>query len=140
VVLFADEIGAELRAMRAGFLTRHLYRTYSGYVLSQFRLMKKGYDADGQFKAKHAMHLIRLLHSGIHALTEGEIRVDVAEHRDELLAIRRGDVPFEGIEKRALELDRVFQEAFTRTTLPEKPDTDRVNRFLIAARRRRAAQ
>ena len=135
-VLFTNETGDELRAMRASFLSRHLYRTYSGYVLSQFRLMQKGYDTDGHFKPKHAMHLIRLLHSGIHALTEGEIRVDVAEHRDELLAIRRGEVAFEDVRKRAIELDRVFQDVFSRTALPEKPDTARANRFLIAARRR----
>jgi hypothetical protein len=102
--------------------------------------MKKGYDETGAFKPKHAMHLIRLLHSGIHALTEGQIRVDVAEHRDELLAIRAGKVGFDEVRDRALELDRQFQEAFTRTALPEKPDTDRVNRFLIAARRRRAGE
>src|SRR5262245_51335549 len=139
-VLFTDETGAELRAMGGSFLSRHLYRTYSGYVLSQFRLMKRGYDADGHFKPKHAMHLIRLLHSGIQALTEGEIRVNVAEHRAELLSIRRGEVPFDDVQKHALELDRVFQDAFTRTKLPEKPDTDRANRFLIAARRRRASE
>jgi predicted nucleotidyltransferase len=136
-VLFADETGEELRRMRTCFLSRHLYRTYSGYVLSQFRLMKRGFDTDGHFKPKHAMHLIRLLHSGIHALGEGEIRVDVAEHREELLAIRHGKVPFEDVRKRALELDRHFQEAFAKTTLPEKPDTERVNMFLIGARRRR---
>jgi predicted nucleotidyltransferase len=135
-VLHTDETGTELRALRGAFLSRHLYKTYSGYVLSQFRLMKKGCDATGAFKAKHAMHLIRLLHSGIHALTEGEIRVDVAEHRDELMAIRAGKLGFDEVRARALELDRQFQEAFTRTALPEKPDTDRVNRFLIAARRR----
>ena len=77
------------------------------------------------FKAKHAMHLIRLLHSGIHALRDGDIRVDVGEHRDELLAIRRGEVPFAAVEARALELDRAFREAFATTTLPEKPDTAR---------------
>lgn len=135
-VLFADETGDELRRVRSCFLSRHLYRTYSGYVLSQFRLMRRGYEADGHFKPKHAMHLIRLLHSGIHALTEGEIRVDVAEHRHELLAIRHGQVPFDDVQARAIELDRLFQEAFARTTLPEKPETDRVNQFLIAARRR----
>lgn len=135
-VLHADETGTELRGIRTAFLSRHLYRTYSGYVLSQFRLMKKGFATDRRYKPKHAMHLIRLLHSGIHALREGEIRVDVAEHRDELLAIRAGAVPFEAVEARALELDRVFQEAFSGTKLPERPDTDRVNRFLIAARRR----
>jgi len=98
--------------------------------------MKKDHEADGHFKPKHAMHLIRLLHSGIHALTEGEIRVDVAEHRDELLAIRLGKMAFEDVQKRALELDKLFQEAFANTTLPEKPDTERVNRFLLAARRK----
>ncbi|MDY3561639.1 nucleotidyltransferase domain-containing protein [Gemmata sp. JC673] len=137
VVLHADETGEELRRVRTAFLSKHLYRTYSGYVLSQFRLMKKGFAADRRYKPKHAMHLIRLLHSGIHALRNGDIRVDVAEHRDELLTIRKGDVPFEAVEARALELDRVFQEAFAATTLPERPDTDRANRFLIAARRRR---
>jgi predicted nucleotidyltransferase len=136
-VLFTDETGDELRRMRTSFLSRHLYRTYSGYVLSQFRLMKRGYDADSRFKPKHAMHLIRLLHSGIHALSEGEIRVDVAEHREELLAIRHCKVPFDEVQKRALELDRLFQEAFAKTALPEKPDTERANRFLIAARQRR---
>jgi predicted nucleotidyltransferase len=136
VVLFADETGEELRRIRNCFLSRYLYRTYSGYVLSQFCLMKRGYDADGHFKTKHAMHLIRLLHSGIHALTAGEIRVDAAEHRAELLAIRHGTVAFEQVEQRALELDRVFQEAFAKTSLPEKPDKERANRFLIAARRR----
>jgi len=137
-VLHADETGTELRAIRGAFLSRHLYRTYSGYVLSQFRLMKRGFATNRRYKPKHAMHLIRLLHSGIHALREGDIRVDVGEHRDELLAIRRGEVPFEAVEARALELDRVFREAFATTTLPEKPDTERANRFLIAARRRSA--
>jgi predicted nucleotidyltransferase len=135
-VLHTDDTGVGLRHLRGAFLSRHLYKTYSGYVLSQFRLMKKGYDETGAFKPKHAMHLIRLLHSGIHALADGQIRVDVAEHRDELLAIRAGKLNFDEVRNRALELDRQFQEAFTRTKLPAKPDTDRVNRFLIAARRR----
>jgi predicted nucleotidyltransferase len=140
VVQFADKTGEELREMRSCFLSRHLYRTYSGYVLSQFRLMQKSLEASGRFKAKHAMHLIRLLYSGIHALSEGEIRVDVAEHRDELLAIRDGKVPFEDVRKRALKLSSVFQDEFARTSLPERPDTERVNRFLVAARRRRAEE
>src|SRR5205814_10621330 len=35
VVLFTNEIGDELRGMRNCFLSKHLYRTYCGYVLSQ---------------------------------------------------------------------------------------------------------
>jgi predicted nucleotidyltransferase len=140
VVSFADETGADLRRVRDAFLSRHLYRTYSGYVLSQFKLMEKGHAARGTFKAKHAMHLLRLLHSGIHALRTGEVRVDVGEHREELLAVRRGERSFAEVKTRALELDREFRQAFARTRLPERPDADRANRFLIAARRRRAAE
>ena len=136
-VLHSDETGDELRAIRTAFVSKHLYRTYSGYVLSQFRLMRRGFATDRRYKPQHAMHLIRLLHSGVHALRDGEIRVDVSEHRAELLAIRGGGVPFEEVEARALELDRVFQRAFETTTLPERPDADRANQFLIAARRRR---
>jgi hypothetical protein len=137
LVEHATPLGTELRAMRACFLSKLVFQTYSGYVLSQFKLMKREFDATGTFKPKHAMHLIRLLHSGIHAVADGEIRVDVGEHRDELMAIRQGKVSFDEVQKRALDLDRQFQDAFARTTLPEKPDTDRANRFLIAARRRR---
>ena len=67
-VLHADEVALRLREMRQLFLTRYLYKTYSGYVLSQFRRMANAYAKTGKYKTKHAMHLIRLLHSGIEAL------------------------------------------------------------------------
>jgi uncharacterized protein len=136
MVLHATDLGRELRGMRDAFLSRHLYKTYSGYVLSQFRLMKRNHEKKGTYKAKHAMHLIRLLTSGIHALRTGEILVDVGAHRDELLNIKSGALSFEEVRTRALELDQVFQQAFAATQLPERPDYDRVNRFLIKARRR----
>ena len=98
--------------------------------------MQRGHERAGTFKAKHAMHLIRLLYSGIHALRTGDILVDVGEHRDELLRIRRGEWTFPQVRERALALNAEFQAAAATTALPERPDYDRVNRFLIAARRR----
>ena len=136
MVLTADETADELRRMRGAFLSKHLYKTYSGYVLSQFRRMANAHAKKGTYKAKHAMHLIRLLHSGIGVLQTGEIRIDVGQHREELLAIRGGGLSFEEVKRRALELDRQFEEAFERTSLPDQPDFERVDRFLIAARRR----
>ena len=61
-----EVMGQELRTMRDAFLSKHLYKTYSGYVLSQFRRLRNSLDKKGTFKVKHAMHLIRLLWSGIH--------------------------------------------------------------------------
>jgi predicted nucleotidyltransferase len=136
LVLHADEAAQRLRAMREVFLTRYLYKTYSGYVLSQFRRMANAHAKTGKYKVKHAMHLIRLLYSGIEALRSGEIRIDVGEHREELLAIKSGALTFEQARDRALELDRAFQEAYRQTTLPERPDYQRVDKFLIWARRR----
>jgi hypothetical protein len=135
-VLHADVTGQELRSIRRAFLSRYLFKTYSGYVLSQFRLMKDGYAKKGAYRAKHAMHLIRLLYSGIHAVRTGEILVDVGEHRNQLLDIRGGSWQFDDVRRLALELNDRFQMQFASTCLPERPEYDRVNRFLIAARRR----
>jgi len=121
--------------MRQAFLSKYIYKTYSGYVLSQFRRMANAYERTGKFKRKHAMHLIRLLHCGITALRSGDIQIEMSEHRDELLAIRDGRFEFEEVRRRALALDREFQAAFAESKLPEQPDFERVDAFLVRARR-----
>lgn len=137
LVLEAHEIARELRALRRVFLSRHIYKTYSGYVLSQFRRMAATFRNTGEFKPKHAMHLIRLLHSGIAALETGEILIDVSPWREKLLAIKRGEWSFEEVERAALQLEVSFQAAYAATSLPEQPDVAAVNDFLIRARRSR---
>ena len=134
LVLFANELGEELISLRRCFLSRRLIATYSGYSQSQFALMERKARAGEPYRAKHAMHLIRLLHSGLHAARTGEILVDVGEHRDELLAIRRGERSWDEVAARRAELDAEFRAAFDDSVLPELPDFDRVNEFLIQAR------
>jgi len=137
-VLFKTEIADELIAIRRCFLSKYIYRTYRGYVASQMRKMENALRRTGKFKAKHAMHLIRLLHSGTAALRTGEVRVDVAEHRDELLAIRRNEFSFEQIIKRAEQIGRELDKAYETTCLPDAPDYARANRFLVGIRQRMA--
>ena len=57
------------------------------------------------------------------------------EYRDKLLAIRRGDVPWDEVEHWRLALHRELDQALHSTTLPEHPDYQRANSFLIRARR-----
>jgi uncharacterized protein len=135
LVLHSTPLSDELRSMRSAFLSQHLFKTYSGYVLSQFRRMTTSARTGSDYKPKHAMHLIRLLHSGIHALKTGEILVDVSPRREELLHIKSGSLPFEEVKRLALDLEREFQAAFAETHLPEQPDFAHVNEFLIRARR-----
>jgi predicted nucleotidyltransferase len=134
-VLVATPLAQELRSLREAFLSQHLFKTYSGYVLSQFRRMEAAIRTGGRYKPKHAMHLVRLLYCGIHALKTGEILVDISARREELLRIKRGDLPFAEVKRQALELEREFQVAYETTNLPEQPDFVRVNEFLLKARR-----
>ena len=136
-VLFCDEIGRRLMGIRDVFLSKYLYQTYSGYVLSQFRKMKKEHEKGREHRPKHACHLIRLLYSGIAALQGQGILVDAGAHREELLRIKRGEIDFHTVYTRAVELDAEFQRAYEQTSLPERPDVEKADRFLIEARRSR---
>jgi hypothetical protein len=133
----ATPIAQELLAMRESFVTKLVYQTYNGYVMSQFKKMQADLRNQGEVKWKHVMHLLRLLLSGVTALRDGFVPVRVEEHRDRLLAVRRGEVPWAETEAWRLDLHRQFDAALEATTLPERPDYERVNAFLVKARRSR---
>jgi uncharacterized protein len=138
LVEYASPIAQELLEQRQIFVSKLLYQTYNGYVLSQFKKMKKHLENYGSIRWKHAMHLIRLLISGISALETGTIMVQVGEHRDELLKIRREEISWDVVEEWRLALHKQFDEAYRKTKLPERPDYDAANAFLIRARRKMA--
>jgi hypothetical protein len=80
------------------------------------------------------MHLIRLLLSGINVLQEGFVSVAVGEHRGRLLAIKSGETKWDDVEAWRLELHQEFKLAFEQTKLPERPNYERANGYLIRAR------
>jgi predicted nucleotidyltransferase len=135
VVEFATPLAEELLAMREAFLSKLVFQTYSGYVASQFKKMQTDIRNQGQVKWKHVMHLIRLLISGIDVLREGKVTVEVGEQRERLLEIKRGEVPFAEVDAWRNRLQIEFEHAFQQTTLPDRPDYERVNAFLIHGRR-----
>jgi predicted nucleotidyltransferase len=135
LVLHATPLAQELIAMRQSLLSKLIYQTYNGYVMSQFRKLQADIRNKGEPKPKHVMHLIRLLLSGITALREGHVPVRVAEYREQLLAIKRKEMPFEDANAWRLELHRQFDAAFATTKLPERPDYGMANAFLVKARR-----
>lgn len=128
-------LGKELLELRDAFLSTLVYQTFNGYAISQFRKIGQDLRTTGRVKWKHAMHLIRLLLSGIGVLQEGVLTVCVTGHRDRLLAIRRGEVDWEEVDAWRLELHDKFDKAYQHTELPTHPDYERVNEFLIRARR-----
>jgi len=131
----ATPLAQELLAMRDVFLSKLVYQTYNGYVLSQFKKLEQDLRSRGEIKWKHAMHLIRLLLAGVTVLKEGHVPVRVERHRDALLAIRRGELKWEEVNEWRLRLHKEFDEALATTRLPERPDYEKANAFLIKARR-----
>lgn len=134
LVQYKTPIADRLLAIRKIFLSKCAYQTYNGYVLSQFKKMENRRKHTGEVNWKHAMHLIRLLHSGIHLLQHHEILVDVGEHRDQLLAIKQGQHAWKEVDGWRVALGKSFEDAYAATRLPERPDYDRANQFLIEAR------
>jgi predicted nucleotidyltransferase len=139
LVLRVSAVGEELLELRTAFLSRLVHQTYNGYVLSQFKKLERDLRTRGEPRWKHAMHLIRLLLAGISTLRQGTVAVDVGEHRERLLAVKRGDVSWDEVEAWRLSLHVEFDAALAGSPLPELPDFERVDRFVIDVRRRMAA-
>jgi hypothetical protein len=134
IVETATPLAEELLGMKEVFMSRLVYQTYNGYVMSQFKKMQADIRNQGQVKWKHVMHLIRLLISGIKVLNEGFVPVRVDEHRDALLRIKAGEMPWDDVEAWRLKLHADFNDAFEKTTLPLRPDYEAANSFLVNAR------
>jgi hypothetical protein len=117
------------------FLSRLVYQTYNGYVLSQFRKLEQDLRTKGELKWKHVMHLIRLLISGVTILRDGYVPVRVDEHREKLMAIRNGETSWDAVNEWRLALHKEFDKCYEQTKLPERPDYEWANDFLIKARR-----
>jgi uncharacterized protein len=131
----ATPLALELLERREIFLSRLVYQTYNSYVLSQFKKMEQDLRSKGEIRWKHAMHLIRLLLSGITVLKEGFVPVRVEDYRAELLAIRNQEMDWEAVNAWRLSLHATFDQAFSETHLPERPDYEQANAFLLKARR-----
>jgi len=136
LVVEQTPLGEELVALRRSFLSQLAYQTYSGYVLSQFKKLEADFRRDGSPKWKHVMHLIRLLLSARTLLVEGVLAVDVGPHRERLLAVKRGEIPWEEVERWRLDLHADLENALQKTVLPATPDVAKVDAWLKSVRRR----
>jgi predicted nucleotidyltransferase len=134
---------------RAGEAIRDLYNS----LYDRGLLQQRGYEPLREFlrgsgggpgleapRWKNAYNLLRLLHSGIKWLDEGEPLIAVTgELRSELLAVKRGEVPLDEILARADDLAARLERAFEGTRLPEEPDYERASAFLLRCREVAAA-
>lgn len=127
----ATATGKLLVDNRDMFLSRRLIKTYGGYAKQQLMRIERKEER----RSKPAMHLIRLMLTGLRALETCTVDCDMTDYRDQLLAIRTGEMPLEDVIKWHQELEAQFAKAIETTKLPENPDMDRINEILLHIRR-----
>jgi uncharacterized protein len=132
-------LSEELLALRQHFLSQMVFQTFNGYAMSQFKKIEQDIRNHGEIRWKHAMHLLRLLLTGAATLREARVPVRVEAHRERLLAVKRGEMPWAEANIWRKELHVDFERALTETRLSERPDYEAANRFLINARRETAS-
>jgi hypothetical protein len=133
-------LGEELLALRQQFLSQMIFQTFNGYAMSQFKKIEQDIRNHGEVRWKHAMHLLRLLLTGAATLRDTRVPVRVEAHRERLLAVKRGEMPWAEVDVWRKELHRDFERALAETKLPERPDYEAANRFLMKARREMSNQ
>ena len=131
-------LAGELLAIRDRFLSQMIFQTFNGYAMSQFKKIEQDIRNHGEVRWKHAMHLLRLLLTGAVTLRDGRVPVRVEANRERLLAVKRGELSWVDVDAWRKDLHRDFESALANTRLPERPDYEAANLFLIKARRHMA--
>jgi hypothetical protein len=130
-------LGRRLVVLRRQVLSAKLVRdSYLGYATQQFVKLKQA----GRFPdvpvarvAKHARHLLRLVEAGTHLWVTGRLVLKVP---DAARVFEFGDRVADGDTEAAKWVIRRAEETFCHspTVLPDRPDTDSVERWLLDVR------
>ncbi|MQY13247.1 hypothetical protein SRB5_33900 [Streptomyces sp. RB5] len=128
--------GEELRALAPAFLSRRVHRTFGRYADRQLAKADNRRARDGVPRWKHVLHMLRLLISAEGLLRTGRMVIDVGPYRERLLAVGRGETPWEEILAWRAELVAGLDAALEGSPLPAEPDTGRVEAWLVSVRER----
>jgi hypothetical protein len=97
------------------------------------------FELPRELRPKNAYNLLRLIHTAIHWLRDGlpVLRLEGA-FRDELLTIKRGEVPLAEVLRRAEAMMPELEDARRSTQLPAEPDLARADTLLRRVRQEAA--
>jgi len=147
LTLVETELGRRLRELRPAMVSRRAGRGYLGYLRGQKELLlgtpgqrrinrPELIEAHG-FDTKYAMHALRLGYQGVELLETGRVTLPMPEpERSRVMAVRRGERSLDDTLVEIDEVERRLGAALESTALPDRPDDDAVNTFLVDAYRR----
>ncbi len=130
--LLATEAWRRVHDARQQFLTQRVEQTFVGYAMAQLQRIHgkraRGIEREHGYDTKQAAHLVRLLRMGLEIVRDGQVQVrrpDAAE----LIAIRDGALPFDGLLAHADALRADIARAVASSRLPLDVDRTAVDRL-----------
>lgn len=137
-VLHITKAGNILRENRKLFLHKGCFHKYKGYAYSMLHKMRGKKPEEGSkrfelrnkygFDVKYALHVVRLLDAAEQILATGDL--DLRKNKEQLKAIRRGEVPVDEIVTWASKKEAQLEELYHTSSLPWGPDKDAVRDML----------
>ena len=136
-VLHITKVGGMVRDQRKMFLHKGSWHKFKGYAYSQLHKMttkdpkgkrKEVRDQFG-FDVKFAYHVIRLLDEAEQILVHGDI--DIQRNREQLKAIRRGEVTEEEIRRWASDKEKDLEKTYAESKLQHAPDEEKIKALLL---------
>jgi predicted nucleotidyltransferase len=92
--------------------------------------MRANLESRYGYDTKHAMHLIRLMRTGLELVRTGDLRVRRYD-ADELLAIRDGKMTYEQVVEEAQHLEHLMREGLDSSPLPTQIDEDSIDELVV---------
>ena len=136
-VLHITAVGNLVRENRKLFLHKGCWPKFKGYAYSQLHKMKtkdpigkrKQLREEFGFDVKFAYHTVRLLLECEQILMHNDI--DLRRDREQLKAIRRGEMNEEEIREWANAKEKQLEKLYVESSLPNKPDEARLKQLLL---------
>lgn len=143
-LVMQTELGVTLQALAPAFISRRAGRAFLGYLTAQKerllgergqkRCKRPEYESAYGYDTKYAMHMLRLGYQGVELLKTGRIELPVPEPwRGWMRSIRQGGAKIDIVMTAAGKFEREMEDLLTTSPLPNEPDTERINRFLVEA-------
>jgi predicted nucleotidyltransferase len=147
-LVYCDSLGSELRVLTLAIISRHVQEPFLGYLKAQKqrltgergqkRVHRPELEEMYGFDTKYAMHMLRLGFQGVERLTTGRLSLPMQEpERSYLLDVRRGKISEQDCLTRAGMLERELSDLGTSSPLPEEPEEERVQKWVLDAYRGR---
>ncbi|MEI7058634.1 nucleotidyltransferase domain-containing protein [Nocardioides sp. CCNWLW239] len=143
------DLGAELREMRAAFLSQQAVERFLGYMHSQHERMlglsarnvpnrpelveRYGWDV------KYGSHALRLAYQGHEIAATGTLTLPLPDgQRERVLSVKRGEIPRAEVSAEITAIELKVRDLLdsARTPLPEFADYERISAWAISAQRR----